>query len=305
MALGKRVTRSRLGRAVLVWLYACFASFVFATTRWRIHGREDAEALIGAGQPFICAFWHGRLMLAPHGWPRGTPIHVMISRHRDGENIARATRHLGVVPIRGSRTRGGVAAGRAALRVLKEGGYVAISPDGPRGPRMRVQPGIIALPAGPLREPLACGLGQAHALVLIGVDQEGALATLGPHDLPVIEASLVPGDEVGALRERPVVVFAGIGRPEKFFETLVASGCNVIVRHAFADHHRYKPGEIAAIVDYAKERDAVTVTTEKDHVRLPPDTRAMVHTLPVTLTWRNPSEPRDLLAPFVERCRSG
>ena len=84
-------------------------------------------------------------MLAPHGWPRGTPIHVMISRHRDGENIARATQHLGVVPIRGSRTRGGVAAGRSALRVLKEGGYVAISPDGPRGPRMRVQPGIIAL----------------------------------------------------------------------------------------------------------------------------------------------------------------
>ena len=145
MALGKRFARSRLGRAVLVWLYARFASFVFATTRWRIRGREDAEALIRAGQPFICAFWHGRLMLAPHGWPKGTPIHVMISRHRDGESIARATRHVGVVPIRGSRTRGGVAAGRASLRVLKGGGYVAISPDGPRGPRMRVQPGIIAL----------------------------------------------------------------------------------------------------------------------------------------------------------------
>ena len=145
MALGKRIARSRLGRAALVWLYARFASFAFVTTRWQVHGREDAEALIRAGQPFICAFWHGRLMLAPHGWPKGTPIHVMISRHRDGENIARATRHLGVVPIRGSRTRGGVAAGRAALRVLKEGGYVAISPDGPRGPRMRARPEIIAL----------------------------------------------------------------------------------------------------------------------------------------------------------------
>ena len=161
------------------------------------------------------------------------------------------------------------------------------------------------LPAGPLREPLARGLSRAHALVLVGVDREDALATLGPHDLPVIEASLVPGNEVGTLRERPVVAFAGIGRPEKFFETLVESGCNVIARHAFPDHHRYKPGEIAAIVDYAKERDAVTVTTEKDHVRLPPDAKAMVRTLPVTLTWRNPSEPRDLLLPLVERCRSG
>ncbi len=161
------------------------------------------------------------------------------------------------------------------------------------------------LPAGPLREPLACGLSRAHALVLVGADREGALAALGPHDLPVIKASLVPGDEVRALRERPVVAFAGIGRPEKFFETLAENGCNVIARHAFADHHRYKPGEIAAIVDYAKERDAVPVTTEKDHVRLPPDARAAVHALSVTLVWRDPAALRSLLAPLVTRCRRG
>lgn len=145
MALGKRFARSRLGRAVLVWLYARFASLVFATTRWQIQGREDAEALLREGQPFICAFWHGRLMLAPHGWPAGKTIHVMISRHRDGENIARAVRHLDVATIRGSTARGGTTAIRTSLRLLNEGGYVAISPDGPRGPRMRVQPGIIAL----------------------------------------------------------------------------------------------------------------------------------------------------------------
>ena len=145
MALGKRVARSRIGRAVLVWIYARFVSLVFATTRWRTHGREDADALLREGRPFISAFWHGRLMLAPHGWQADPPIHVMISRHRDGESIARATRHLGVVPVRGSRTRGGAAALRTSLRVLKDGGYLAISPDGPRGPRMRVQPGIIAL----------------------------------------------------------------------------------------------------------------------------------------------------------------
>ena len=102
------------------------------------------------------------------------------------------------------------------------------------------------LPAGPLREPLARGLGRAHALILVGRDRRGALAALGKHDLPVIEADLVPGEEAQALRERPVVAFAGIGRPEKFFETLEEAGCTVIARHAFADHHRYKPGEIAS-----------------------------------------------------------
>ena len=145
MGLGKRVARSRLGRAMLVWLYARFTSLVFVTTRWQTHGREDVDAMFRTGQPFITAFWHGRLMLLSHGWQAEPPIHVIISRHPDGESIARATRRRGVVPVRGSSTRGGASALRASLRLLKEGGYVAITPDGPRGPRMRVQPGVIGL----------------------------------------------------------------------------------------------------------------------------------------------------------------
>ena len=161
------------------------------------------------------------------------------------------------------------------------------------------------LPAGPLREPLAIGLGRAQALVLVGEDRRGALKTLGRHDLPIVEADLVPGEEARALLARPVVAFAGIGRPEKFFETLEAAGCSVIARHAFADHHRYKPGEIAAIMAQAKERDAQPVTTEKDYVRLPPDAQAAVRALPVTLAWRDPAALRDLLAPLVAHCRHG
>ena len=145
MALGKRVARSRLGRAVLIWLFVRFVRLVFATNRWQTVGREDADAMLGVGQPFIAAFWHGRLMMAPHCWQAEATIHVIISRHRDGENIARAVRHLGVAAIRGSTTRGGTAAIRASLRLLKKGGYLGITPDGPRGPRMRAQPGIVAL----------------------------------------------------------------------------------------------------------------------------------------------------------------
>ena len=145
MALGKRLARNRLGRAVLIWLFVRFVRLVFATNRWQTVGREDADAMLGAGQPFIAAFWHGRLMMAPHCWQAEATIHVIISRHRDGENIARAVRHLGVAAIRGSTTRGGTAAIRSSLRLLKKGGYLGITPDGPRGPRMRAQPGIVAL----------------------------------------------------------------------------------------------------------------------------------------------------------------
>ena len=159
------------------------------------------------------------------------------------------------------------------------------------------------LPAGPLREPLARGLGRADALVLVGPDRKGALAALGAPAIPVIEAALVPGDEARALKERPVVAFAGIGRPEKFFETLAESGCTVVARHAFPDHHRYKASEIAAIITEANERNALPVTTEKDHARLPPEARGQVRTLPVTLAWREPAEVRALLAPLIARSR--
>ena len=98
-----------------------------------------------AAGPFIAAFWHNRLMMAPQGWREEATMNVIISRHRDGESIARAVRHLGVAAIRGSRTRGGAAALRTSLRLLRDGGYVGITPDGPRGPRMRVQPGVIAV----------------------------------------------------------------------------------------------------------------------------------------------------------------
>lgn len=145
MAFGKGVLRSRLGLASLAWLFARYTGLVYATSRWQTLGREEADALLGAGRPFIAAFWHGRLMMAPQGWRAEPVMHVVVSRHRDGESIARAVRHLGVATIRGSRTRGGAAALRASLRLLREGGYLGITPDGPRGPRMRVQPGIIAL----------------------------------------------------------------------------------------------------------------------------------------------------------------
>lgn len=162
MGLGKRVARSRFATAALPWVFARYVGFVYATSRWRTHGREGVEALLRAGRPFIVAFWHGRLMMAPMAWREDATMHVVISRHRDGERIARAVRHLGIAAVRGSRTRGGTAALRASLRVLKEGGCLSIAPDGPRGPRMRAQPGVVALArlAGAPIVPMTCAVSR-------------------------------------------------------------------------------------------------------------------------------------------------
>ena len=141
----KRLFRSSALQALLCWLAANYIRFVYVTSRWREEGREPAHELMQGGRPFIAAFWHGRLLMAPTGWRSRAPLSVMISQHRDGEMIARTVQHFGVSTVRGSTTRGGSKALRELLQAVKNGQNVAITPDGPRGPRMRAQSGIVLL----------------------------------------------------------------------------------------------------------------------------------------------------------------
>ncbi|MGD9537521.1 MAG: lysophospholipid acyltransferase family protein [Alphaproteobacteria bacterium] len=162
----KRIGRSEALRRALCWLAAQYIRFVYVTTRWRIEGRAPVDALLAAGQPIIPAFWHSRLLMAPFGWDRCLPTKVLVSTHRDGELIARTVRHLGIDSIRGSTTRGGVAALRAMLKALKSGAHVVVTPDGPRGPRMRVQPGAIlaaSLSGAPI-VPATCAVSHCRFL---------------------------------------------------------------------------------------------------------------------------------------------
>lgn len=140
------------------------------------------------------------------------------------------------------------------------------------------------VPAGPLRERVADGLARADALVILGEDRHGLAALAGGR--PVLAARLEPDPEAAArLAGRDVLAFAGIGRPEKFFATLEALGARVVGRVPFADHHPYRAAEIAALIDRAAALGAVPVTTAKDAVRLPPDLRAKVAVLPVSVRW--------------------
>jgi lysophospholipid acyltransferase (LPLAT)-like uncharacterized protein len=92
----------------------------------------------------IYAFWHC-MMLIPAYLGKGSNVHVLISQHSDGEYIAQVIKRLGFGVIRGSTTRGGMRAVRALVNKAKAGYSLAITPDGPRGPRFVVQPGSIYL----------------------------------------------------------------------------------------------------------------------------------------------------------------
>jgi lysophospholipid acyltransferase (LPLAT)-like uncharacterized protein len=96
------------------------------------------------GRPLIFAFWHGRLLMMPTVY-RGKGVAIPISLHQDGELISRTVKYFGFRSIRGSTTRGGFSAMREMLKVSEEGYDIAITPDGPRGPRYRVQNGVIEL----------------------------------------------------------------------------------------------------------------------------------------------------------------
>jgi len=108
----------------------------------RVNAGALDRARAGVSGPCILAFWHGRLLMMRYAYP-GRRITVLISRHRDGEIIARTLGFFGVHSTRGSTTQGGMAGLREVVRRLREGWDAAFTPDGPRGPRHVVQPGVI------------------------------------------------------------------------------------------------------------------------------------------------------------------
>ena len=141
------------------------------------------------------------------------------------------------------------------------------------------------MPAGPLREFRQDGLARADGIVVLGA-VSGKTAAILPDSVPVFEASLVPTRDFGK-DGAAVVAFAGIGRPSKFFDTLSASGAQVIENRSFPDHHLYAKSEIAALKSLAARHGATLVTTEKDFIRLDPNAAAGIEAFPVSVQWRN------------------
>ena len=132
-------------------LIAGFIRMLALTLRYRL---EDPQGILGRdpGQPRIWAFWHNRILMMPYLYERlcpGRRMLMMVSRSRDGEFITRIMNRFGIDGARGSSSRGGSDALRELLRELErpQARDIGITPDGPRGPRAKVQDGVLGLAA--------------------------------------------------------------------------------------------------------------------------------------------------------------
>lgn len=114
-----------------------------ATWRYEVRGIEHWRTLRDAGRPFIFVLWHSRILplLALHKHEGHV---LLISRHRDGQYLANLAAGWGYASVRGSTQRGGEVGLLGIVRALEQGASVALTPDGPRGPALHVQPGAIA-----------------------------------------------------------------------------------------------------------------------------------------------------------------
>ncbi len=141
----KRILKRKEAQVMGAWVGAFWVRLVTRSTRWEIRIPDPARRIIESGESFIGVFWHGRMMMMPHAWTRRGRIHVLISEHRDGLLVSRLIARLGFPTLAGSTSKGGMTALRTMKRLLAAGDCIAITPDGPRGPRMRVKPGTIKI----------------------------------------------------------------------------------------------------------------------------------------------------------------
>lgn len=250
-----------------------------------------AQILAGAGRkPFVLSRGYGGALVGPVRVDPATHCAADV-----GDEPLLLAQSAPVIVARDRAAGADAACAAGAGSIVMDDGFQSpnlhkdlsiLVVDGPRG----VGNGAV-FPAGPLRAPLEAQLDRAQALLVMGehLHVRPVLARAFARKLPVLHGRLEPdADALAMLQRKPVLAFAGIGDPDKFFSTLAVAGIDVRVRMPFPDHHRFSRSEAAGIVERARRGGLVPVTTEKDMARLAGDNdaaelKAAARTLPVRL----------------------
>jgi tetraacyldisaccharide 4'-kinase len=204
-----------------------------------------------------------------------------------------------------------------------QGATVIVMDDGFQNPAVAKDASLIVIdaqrglgngcvfPAGPLRAPLLPQIARTDALIVVG-DGAGAgevAAAVTARGKPVLSANLKANDaSIASLAGKRVAAFAGIGDPNRFFRTLRASGIEVVLEQAFADHHAFSQSEMETLIAQATREALTLVTTEKDLARLRgreglPDRAREIVAFAVTLEIDGVAELRKLVSEWLFKAR--
>ncbi len=130
---------------ILPRLASLVVNVLMRTTRLKVVNREVQDHfLTNRDKAGIFCFWHGKIVLPYHTY-RHKGIYILISQHRDGELISKMVECNGYKPVRGSSTRGGTRSVKEMLKIARKGNLIAITPDGPKGPKHHLKEGAIFL----------------------------------------------------------------------------------------------------------------------------------------------------------------
>ena len=141
----KKIFRTKLAYSIICWIGAKYIKFVSFTTKWSFINKKYVENLWKKNESFILCFWHGRLLMMPLSWNNNKKINVLISAHSDGQLLSKTVKYFDIKTIIGSSSKGGSEAIRNIIKSLKSGISIGMTPDGPRGPRMKINSAIIKI----------------------------------------------------------------------------------------------------------------------------------------------------------------
>ena len=140
----KKLIKKQWVQEILAFVASLYINLVWHTSKWAVKIHPESQKIIDEDEGFILCFWHGRLlMMAPQISKIPAPKHMLISAHADGKIISKTMSYFSVKTISGSTKKSGTKALREILNLLKSNAIVGFTPDGPRGPRYSIAPGVL------------------------------------------------------------------------------------------------------------------------------------------------------------------
>lgn len=134
----KKILKSEKSEILIGHIAYFYLKFVGMTTRWKVSGVKETYELLDKYGSMIVIGWHGRTLEMPYFWNKSRPLNALVSPHRDGRLIVNILKKFGIGNISGSSNKNSTEAALELMRNLQQNNSIAIIPDGPRGPGMKL-----------------------------------------------------------------------------------------------------------------------------------------------------------------------